>query len=1322
MPEQQSGRGQPVTKAAFEGAFETVLLPFGPSRWNLQDDIDAMPPGHFPRLTNVVNDQDGRLLARAGQTSFATAGTEHHSIRKFRDPQASSESRVWGIDAHLYQGTSGALTQIDTGYSGQPLALVPHRPEISGDPWMFVGDKNRMRKVRFDGLDLEIGLPKPASAATAALLAIRQTNIALFGLGDNQHFTNWTSNQGYLYDVDGNITGLSALPFITDVSNGISGSLGLNFETNQGAGSPGGYSNWWGCPLVNNLTLVGGVAASDDDYIHIWMNVSHSQFIEEFRIYLVVSPVFDPTILPGLDPNGAVNTDAYVKAFSANDFFRFIQTMESQKTAAETARIRALRDTALDEVLPVDDRTSWADRRAERDPRRTITHDITAGNDQWGEFGVLGVPLRRGDWQRLGQDPLRSWDTITGIICFVRVNAQGAQVAVRISDFYMHGGSGIDSGEPGAQQYDWRYTHYDPRTGAESNPSDEMPEANHLDSLRRRVSVTPAAFGDAAIRQRVYRRGGSLTDDWYFEGVNASDGGAFTSEDSDDGIVAAGTVELDHFQPVPTVDDAGNTVLAQPVHALWGPLEGMLFACGDPYRPGHLYFCKPDEPDHWSASGNVEVCAPSEELLNGGIYGTYGFVLSTRSFYVIYPGLTALGSVTVTPTLCKRGLWAKWAFAVGPGGVYFMAEDGLFRTAGGPEEWLSREIDPLFRGETKHGYLPIDKAAKLALRMTIWENKLFFQYQDTGGARQTWVYDILQQTGRHYQFGRAHSVLQGEDEDLLLIGGLNQGATYTHEGLSDAGLPIACVVRSRSDSGGRREEKLYGDQIVDCDRQGVDLTLQNFLNEEAVTNTAQAIAEGSGRQRYILDSFGVIPQRAHSLATEIRWSSAEARPVLYQMGTAITWNPEVTSDRVTNWDDLGHPDESWVTGITFDVDTFNQPRTIIIERDFAGVISTIDTLTVQTNGRHKVKFSWPALPAHQVRVRPSDECQFWVLYRADWISLPEPPRISKWDIHFENAWDQYYTGLDLYCDTFGLEKRVEVYVDETLLTNPFTGLPYFSVVAPGRRVVHLTFLAGRGHVFRFKAIDDNVGLLYTHRWHLQEEPSEQANWNQNFTPYGTRADKWLKAVVFECDTFGQNKSVNVEADGVVVETLTVNTTGRKVVQIALTEQALGRVWRMYPADGNPGRLYSMQPVFDEEPFCLDRWESQETNFGLPGWFYLLPSHFVLKATKPVFLEVRMQVNQTGRLQTETYEIPDTNGEKIRPFVSFRAIKGVLVRFILTSAEPFYLYREETVVNVMPWAGAAPIATHPFGNEGADTPTRSMINLVAAAGRSGGGTS
>jgi hypothetical protein len=1692
MPEQQSQRGGAVASAGVEAApFETQLIRCGQGGLNLKDSLDALEG--WSRLTNLDHENNGEMQGRAGQTSFATGGSVHHSVRKLRDPQAGSTTRVWGIDTDLYIGASGVLSLIDSGYSGDPLTLVPHRPPLSGDPWMFVADRTRLRKVRADGLDLPIGLPAPGAAVTTALGTELQRSICAFDSSDGSQAASWVPTAGK--DKNGHPPGLGTA---TDVGGPLGGSA-VDFRTNvTGSTIDSAYDSWWGLAASRTLVTLdpGGVAASDDDYFHLWMKTSHPQLIQEVRIYFVVSAVFDPAVLPGTAvAAGGANADAYVKGFRQHDFAQFIQAAQTQIAAAETARVNALRDRDLRDRRIVDTRASWADVRAAIDPERSASIQIGSGAHQWFELGTVGLAVRRGDFQRIGHTGGRDWSTVTGIIVYVKTDITDTErdVAFTMDDSYLTGGRGPDTGEPGNQQYDYRCTHYDPRTGAEGNGSPEQVTASRIDSLRRRVVVTPAAgFGDGAVRQRFYRRGGTLFTNWFFLGANSSDGGAFNDDLADDAISAAGSLPIDHFQPVPTVNDAGTTVLAQPLPALWGPIEGMLMGCGDPYRPGHVYFCLPGAPDHWSSSGNVEVCPPSEELMHGGLLGHQAFVFSRAGLYMLYPNLSGtVGAVSAAPTLCKRGLFSRWGFVVGPGGVYFVSEDGIFLSAGGPEEWISRDIDPLFRGEIKNGYQPVNKAAPNSIRLTIWENKLYFQYQASNGSRHTFVYSTLHKFWRHYAFGRAPSGLQGQDEDDLLIGAASGGATYTHTGTSDDGVAIAAQARTGAFTGGRREEKLFGDLIVDAIRRGVSLSVTNYLNEETVANAVQTITEGTGRQRYLLDGFGASPQKAHSISTDLAWSTLGISPVVYQLGYAITLQPEITANRVTHWDDLGHPDEKWVTGITFDVDTGNVARTILIERDFAGVRSTVDTLTVTTNGRHKVAFSWLAVPAHMVRVRPNDDCRFWMLYRADWIWQPEPPRTSKWDLHFENAWDQYYTGLDLYCDTGGLQKDLRVTVDEQVLTNPGTGLTTFPVTATGRRVVHLTFTPGRGHVFRCFAIDANEGLLYQHRWQVQDEPSEQANWNQNFTVegtqkdkwlhgvllecdtfnivknvrveldgvlvttlsvqangrsslhfsfprvrgrvlrllpadgnpgrlyshawlldeqpeavaqwesleenlgdsyytgldvecdtlglaktlevfvdgtslgtfsvttttrrlahlsfgpgrghvyrfrstdanpghlythkwlaepepgeqtnwqqnftveqqlrdkwlkgiliecdtfgleksvrvevdgalhttlsitatgrqslqfswprirarvlrflptdanpgrlysrewlfdaepeqiarwdsneqllgdsyytgldlevdtsgavksvevyidqaligtysvsatgrrivhltfgpgwghvyrfraidanlgylyshhwqteaepseqanwnqnfsiYGTRADKWLKAIIFECDTFGQNKQVQVEVDGTQAETLTVNANGRRVVQLALATQRLGRVWRMLPADGNPGRLYTAQPIFDEEPFQLTRWETQETNHGLPGWFAPLYGHLTLKSTAVVTLTLALQINQRGTTVTETYEIPSTGGVKVRHFQSFkteRGGKGVLIKYTLTSPAAFYLYREETVIQIQPWGAAEPIGVQPFGNSGED-PTRGMVHTVLAAQRSGG---
>ncbi len=1321
MPEQKSGHAQATTPAAFTAPFETKILRYGVGGLNLKDSIDALEG--WARHTNLDHQNMGEVTLRPGQTTFATAGTRHHSVRKLRDPSTTTTTRIWGVDTNLYLGVGGSLTSIDSGYSGDPLALVPHRPPLSGASWMFVADHSRMRKVRSDGLTLLIGLPAPGAGPSVVLGTEHRTGIVAGDTSDGTNASAWTMVAGS----DGAGTP-SNPPTISDDMSPATGAIAIIVDNGPTIGTNKAFDSWGGVAISRDLTTLqtvggGSVAASDQDVFHLWMKTSHPQNIAEIRVYVVVSPSFDPTNLPGL---AGGNPDAYVKSFRQNDFVQFIQTTQTQIDAAETARIFSLRDQNLTARTIADTRPTAATAMEKTTPSRNLSVQIGAGEHEWFELGRIGLSLRRGDFKRIGSNASVGWGTVTGLILYIS-SARGA-LLVGFGGCWLTGGAGPDTMEVGAQPYDYVCTHYDPRTGAEGNPSPALtnPIVQGQDSLRREIDITPQAYGDGAIRQRIYRRGGSLVTNWFFCGANTSDGGTFADTLTDAGVAAAGTVNNNHYQPVPSVDSSGNTILAQAVPALWGPLQGMLYACGDPNRPGHLYYSIPDQPDHWSAGGNVEVCPPSEQLMNGGLMGGQGFVFSRARLYMTYPNLTGVsGTVTVTPSLCKRGLKGRWAMVVGPGGVYFVAPDGIFVTAGGPEQWLSREIDPLFQGQTRRGYLPIDLTHEAVLRLTIWQNRLYFSYQDTSGARQVLVYDLLLQFWRHYTFGQPQASLQGEDEETLLIGGETSGKTYLFSGLSDDGAAIPWFVRTGVISGGIREEKLFGDAFLDCDTGGGTVTVQTYLNEEFAPNNPQTLPVAIGRTRTILDAFGDGPQKAHSLSIDVRGTAVGTSPVLYQAGVSVTLQPELTNRRVTNWDDLGSADEVWLTGITLDCDTGNQPVTVLIERDFNGAKSTVATLTVTANGRHKQTFSWPAVSAKQVRIHPSSSaCQAWLLYRADWIWQAEPPRISGWDIHFENQWDNYYTGLDLYCDTGGATKQIEVYVDGVRLTNSLSGgLTYWPVTTTSKQVVHLTLPWGRGHVFRFRAIDANPGLLYSHRWFLQEEPSEQANWNQNFSILGTRADKYLKAVIFEVDTFGQNKSVNIEADGVVVDTLTVNATGRKVVQLALTVQRLGRVWRMFPVDGNPGRLYTAQPIFDEEPFALTRWETQETTHGVPGWFSALYAHVVLKSSTPVTVTLSVQTNQprvgsTPKTQAFTYTIPSTGGVKASAFVPFRASKGVLIKYLLTSPSAFWLYREETVVIVQPWGATAPLTVHPFGSDNLD-PSRPMGNAILAAERPGG---
>jgi hypothetical protein len=1339
-PEDVSRRGNPITTSGFETPFETPIFPIGVGGVDLIHAIDAVAVGDFTRLTNWSQTLDNprALTGRPGQTAVAAAGTDIHSIFRLNDPEHAMFTRVWGVDGALYVGESGGLSAVDSGYSGYPLTIVSARPPFSGTAWAYIGDFNKMSKVAPDGTVKEIGVGAPPFVPTTAVSTPLKKVIADFTTPPTSN--GWTPNAGVVDDPNaktpGESTGVPPAPV-----NGLFATL-----SNPFFGTLGAWTSW-GIALTANLDDYGAVGsppvivrASDDDLMHLAVTFVQPWVFTEVRLYVVVGGPFSPSILPGTD--ATYNTNFYLKTLRPGDFSVMIQPGGSQADVAELARVIAVRNDALNrqataqgfakvqagQVIKKSDTFL-----AQFDPSLIESIQAGASSGATVEFGISGNPLRRGDFQRFGNNVNVGWGTVVGLFVYIHYTGSSAVSnfpSVTLKDWWLTGGYGPDTTDVAASSYDYRYTHFDTRCGVESNPSPIMVTSQLVDAARNAVTLTPTPKTLPDIVQRFYRRGGTLPTDWFFLGQNTADGAPYIDILSDQEIAAAQTLEIDHYQPVASTNDAGLTTQSN-VRVLLGPVNGQLLALGDALRPGTVYASRPDNPDLWPSDLSVEACPPSEELMNGAIIGSQPYVFSRERMYVVYLNLFGANGLTANPTDCVRGLAGYWSLCTGYGRIWFMARDGGYSTAGAGQTLFTTKIQPLFEGQTVNGYAPIDFFFQGQMRMVAFQQEIWMSFQGTDGRQHVWVFEILTEQWRHYLFGAAPSALYedqgGGERSTLFIGGASTGKAYTHDGTSDDGAAIAWSLRTGSwDWGKPREEKLFGDQILDIDLQGNALTWTNFVNSETVVNPAVTIDAGTGRSRIIFDGFGTGPQIGRNLAIDIAGTSSVGSPIAYLMGTSITLQPDLTVNRVTNWDDLGHPDPKYLTGVTFDVDTGGVDRTILIEYDWLGVVSLAATLLVNTTGRHKVAFTWPAVRCHQVRIRPNDDCLAWLLYRADWIAVNEPPMIAGWDIYFENKWDQYYTGLDLEVDTLGLLKTIVIQVDGVTLNDPATGLGFFPVQTDGRKVVHLTLPWGRGHVFHFVATDANPGQLFEHRWFLVDEPSEQHNWNQPFTILGSRADKWLKAVVFECDTFGQDKSVTIEADGVVVETLVVNTNGRKVVQLALpTGEKLGRVWRFFPVDHQPSRLYSLQPIFDEEPFALARWETQEIDHDQPGFHTLVAANITIKSTTDVLLTLTTYLNQHGAAAVDTYVIPSTNNLKVKTFLPFGATavgarKGILYKYVFTAPTPFWLYREESEVTVQPWNGGDPQLKKPWGNDDLDL-TRSMTNAVGAAQRSGGGT-
>lgn len=1331
--------------------WKTEIVRLGVLGANLLKPQDALDPTELAILTNGVPRVGGGIQTRPGLANpiMAGGGVSVHSALRLNDPNDNASTIIWGVDQTLQRGDAGVLNNLAGGFSGKPLSLVSWQSENSGEPWMFVADSSRMAKVSRTSGVLPIGLTRAAQPTSVTPSAPLITDAAKFEAADGTDAAQWAAIAGT--DADGNAT---LPPNLYDAA-GITTSC-VNMATVEGAATSG-YFSGMSIPKVLNLnTLPGPVVSGDQDLIHFSLRINFPNKVQEVRLYFVVG-AFTSGVIPGV--TAGVNTSAYVRAFRSSDFSDFVAqagTALSAESAQRAARILALQIQASrradlnrqlntevanqqeEQLTQAEQQQQLQNIQAAFSPPTEAAADVVssatlAGSDVWTSYGALNIPLRKSDFLKVGQAGQAgfTWGEITGIVITVLTKVADP-LTLAFDELWLQGGYDPDTSEPDSQPYDYRVCNVDQTTGARSNPSNVLYQADGktvagVDTLRGSVVVQPQAYGSASVYQELYRRGGSLTDNWYgpvATNKNTGDGTPITDTTSDVTALATGAVEIDHDQPVTTADDAGNAVYGEPLTFLLGPIDGTLLGGGDRYRPGDLYWSKRGQPDHWPAFNHQQVCPPSETLMNGGMYGGQGFVFSRERLYAVQ---VYNEQVSTAPTDCAQGLVGRWAMAIGPGGIYFVSRDAVRVTTGGLSQPISDAIRPLFNPDVNpgptNGYYPINFNQPDAIRLQVYGDDVWFTYLDTQGSRIWWVFSLLIKTWRAVIFSQGVGFVYADQPIAgtrrLLCGATTAGRAWEHTGSDDAGLEFNVSMKTGYLLAASREEKLFGDIVLYGDLQGEDFTTWTRINGDQVVNIPDQTTGTAGYREYLLHPFGAQPQHGSSISLEIGWHSGATNPVLVtQIGLALVPQPEISMQRATTWQPLNQTGEAYLYGAWIDCDTFGADLNVTVEGLLGGQPVGISSLVVNSAAGRRKWFDWPAVHVDMVRLRPADECGPWMLFGQGWLTRPEPARLPGMDSGFENLGDTYYTGLDLEIDTFNAAKTVVVEVDGVPLNDPATGLPW-SITTQGRRLVHLTLPWGRGHIYRFYSNDLVPVLVYAHKWLVEAEPGEQTNWNQNFTIAGTHADKWLKGILLECDTFNQIKQVNVEIDGVNVAggPFPVQTNGRRVVQIAFP-QALGRVFRLWPADNFPGRLYSMGWIFDQEPYQLTRFETQEEPLQMDEWKVATYGQITYKSTGAVTFQ-QFAYGQDGQLLfTDTEILPSTGGVKaMRPYKP-EANKGVLYKYIISAASGFWLYREESYVEFQPWQGGRATKVKPFGNDDLD-PTRGMARADLAAQRPGG---
>jgi hypothetical protein len=210
---------------------------------------------------------------------------------------------------------------------------------------------------------------------------------------------------------------------------------------------------------------------------------------------------------------------------------------------------------------------------------------------------------------------------------------------------------------------------------------------------------------------------------------------------------------------------------------------------------------------------------------------------------------------------------------------------------------------------------------------------------------------------------------------------------------------------------------------------------------------------------------------------------------------------------------------------------------------------------------------------------------------------------------------------------------------------------------------------------------------------------------QKQTPIALRATDWedlgyagakfVQGIVIRANTFGQNKTLLVQADGVTQLSLTINHNGEREIAYPLTPDGWdpfhAQLVRLKGNDTDEWTLLNWRWVWEPAPELATQWETQDTTFDLPGYLSVHDMDLAYAATQPITLSVWHGENQAD------YVLPSTTGAYRRVYTRLQAAKGLSARFRLMSTEPFRLYKRDCAVRVQGWGLPGGFqSTMPFG--------------------------
>ena len=301
----------------------------------------------------------------------------------------------------------------------------------------------------------------------------------------------------------------------------------------------------------------------------------------------------------------------------------------------------------------------------------------------------------------------------------------------------------------------------------------------------------------------------------------------WTFQDSTDDDQLGEDVEDDNDVPPP-----GNLLAVFQEH---------MFLAGDPDNPHYLAWSKRFRPESWPVDNFVEIGTPNDPITKlAPITGVLG--VFTRATKYRVSGNATSGFVH-DEAVSHRGTSSPRSVTPTDRGVLFVARDGVYSTNFlGPDSKLSDAIDPIFLGETKNGYSPINWDAVDQIAGGFYKNRYYFSYP-SGTATVNDMTAVYSFDTEHWTFWDVGfgSFYREHDTDLFLAGGTDSLVYVVDDpgSTDDDGAEIGFELHTRNFFGGARTTRnlfLYFKVDAECQDGSVDAAF--YVDDVAIATRA----------------------------------------------------------------------------------------------------------------------------------------------------------------------------------------------------------------------------------------------------------------------------------------------------------------------------------------------------------------------------------------------------------------------------------------------------------------------------------------------------